>query len=59
MGSNGQYGTEEMAADIADALNEVTNAVTGETFSRAGGSHAFSVETPSGHKFIVTVTADE
>lgn len=51
------YDSEAMAADVADAVNQVfTSAGVGEVFSRGYDSHAFNLETPGGHKFLVMVT---
>jgi hypothetical protein len=51
------YDSEAMAADVADAVNQVfTSAEVGELFSRGNDSHAFNLVTPGGQKFLVTIT---
>ena len=49
------HDSEEMAADIAGAADNMWGAEAGEMFSRGYDAHAFNVVTPAGREFLVTV----
>jgi hypothetical protein len=56
--SSTKYDSEAMAEDVAGAISDAMNAEIGEIFNRTPG-HAFSLVTPHGLKFTITVTEEE
>lgn len=48
------YGSEEMANDIIDVMDDSFNAEIGDVYITDHG-HAFNVTTPNGRKFLIAV----